>query len=136
MPSAAAIDTSLAGDTNLMLLRPYLAGDAGVEIIRCHKTMYVPAPYDGLLLGANFTLIEAWHRLRGAIVEAVVEDACRSLIDWLRTAIVRAGPDTYSALVVPEPLAPLPDALLLQHRHRLLLSHLSGLDPSINQVGP
>ena len=34
--------------------------------------------------------------------------------------------------MVPKPLAPLPDALLLQHRHWILLSHLPGLDPSIN----
>ena len=36
--------------------------------------------------------------------------------------------------MVPEPSAPLPDALLLQHRHRLLLSHLPRLDPSINRA--
>ena len=33
---------------------------------------------------------------------------------------------------MPNPSAPLPDALLLQHRHWLLLVHLPGLDPSIN----
>ena len=33
--SAAAIDNSLAGDSNITLLGPYSAGDAGVEIIRC-----------------------------------------------------------------------------------------------------
>ena len=36
--------------------------------------------------------------------------------------------------MVPDPSAPLPDTLLLQHRHRLLLSHLPGLDPRINQA--
>ena len=108
MPSAAAIDTSLAGDANLTLLGPYGAGDAGVETIRCRKTVYVPAPYVSLLLGADSTPIEAWHRLRGAIVEAAAEDACRPLINWLCDAIVRAGPDTYSALVALEPLAPYP----------------------------
>ena len=95
--------------------------------------MYVPAPYVGLLLGANLTPIESWHRLRGAIVDAAAEEACQPLIDWLRAALVRAGPDTYYALMVPEPSAPLTDALLIQHRHRLLLIHLPGLDPSINR---
>ena len=33
VPSAAAIDTSLAGDTNLTLLGPYRSGDAGFETI-------------------------------------------------------------------------------------------------------
>ena len=41
-------------------------------------------------------------------------------------------PNTYSALVVPDPSASLPDTLLLQHRHKLLLIHLPGLDASIN----
>ena len=94
--------------------------------------MYVPASYVGLLLSDDLTPIEAWHRLRGAIVDAAAEEACHPLIDWLRAALVRAGPDNYSALMVPEPSAPLTDALLLQHRHRLLLSHLPGLDLSIN----
>ena len=96
--------------------------------------MYVPAPYVGLLLGTDLTPIEAWHRLRGAIVDAAAEEAYRPLIDWLRAAFVRAGPENYSALMVPEPSAPLPNALLLQHRHRLLLSHLPGLYPSINRA--
>ena len=59
VPSAAAIDMSLSCDVNLTLLGPYRAGDAGVEIIRCRKTVYVPAPYVGLLLGADLTPVEA-----------------------------------------------------------------------------
>ena len=45
VPSAAAIDASLAGDPNLTLLGPYSAGDVGVKTICCHKTVYVPATY-------------------------------------------------------------------------------------------
>ena len=37
-------------------------------------------------------------------------------------------------LVVPNPLAPLPEVILLQHRHQILLSHLPGLNPSINRA--
>ena len=36
--------------------------------------------------------------------------------------------------MVPETSAPLPDELLLQHRHHLLLIHLTGLYPSINRA--
>ena len=64
MLSAATIDTSLSGDSNLTLLGRYGAGDAGVEIIRCRKTVYVPAPYVGLLLSTDISLVEAWNRLR------------------------------------------------------------------------
>ena len=59
VPSAAAIDASVASYNDLKLLGTYGAGDAGVEIIRCCKTVYVPAPYVGLLLGAYLTPIEA-----------------------------------------------------------------------------
>ena len=37
-------------------------------------------------------------------------------------------------LVVLDPSAPLTDALLLQHRHQLLMIHLPGLDQSINRA--
>ena len=96
--------------------------------------MYVPAPYVRLLLSADLNPVEAWNRLRGAIVDSAAEDACRPLIDWLRAAIVRSGPNTYSALIVPEPLAPLTDALLIHHRHRLMLINLPGIDPRINRA--
>ena len=101
MPSAAAIDTSLAEDSNITLLGPYGAVDAGVKIIRCCKTMYVSAPYVGLLLSAYLSPEEAWNRLHGAIVDAATKASCRPIIDWLRAVIVRSRPNTHSALIVP-----------------------------------
>ena len=76
MPSAAAIDTSLSSDANVTLLGPYRAGDTGDEIIRCRKTVYVPAPYVGLLFCDDLTPVEVWNRLQGAIVDAAAEAAC------------------------------------------------------------
>ena len=81
IPSAATIDTSLAGDPTITLLGPYGAGDGGAEIMRCCKTVYVPAPYVGLLLGDKLTPIEAWNRLRGLIVVAAADAACLPVID-------------------------------------------------------
>ena len=134
VPSAAAIDTSLSGDPNVTLLGPYGAGDMGDEIIHCCKTVYVPTPYVSLLLSDDFTPVEAWNCLRGAISMAAAEAACWPITNWLRAAIIRSGPNTHSALVVPDPSEPLPDTLTLQHLHQLLLSHLPGLDPSINRA--
>ena len=118
----------------MKMLGPYAAGDAGVKIIRCRKTVYVPTLYVGLLLSSDLTPVEAWQRLRGAIVDAAAEYACQPIVDWLQATLVRSRPNVLSALRVPDPSAPLPNALLLQHRHRLLLSHLPGLDPSINRA--
>ena len=70
--------------------------------------------------------------LGGDIVDAAAEDACRPIVDWLRAALTRSGPDALSALVVLDPSAPFPDTLLMEHRHRLLLGHLPGLDPINN----
>ena len=81
VPSAAAIDVAIAGDADLKMMGPYGAGDAGVESVRCRKTVYVPAPYVGLLLSGDLTPIEAWQRLRGAIADAAVEDACHPIVD-------------------------------------------------------
>ena len=132
VPSAAVIDAAIARDPDPKMLGPYGAGDAGVESTHCCKTVYIPAPYVGLLLSSDLNPVEAWQRLRGAIVNAAAEDACWPLVDWLCAALVRSGPNALSALRVPKPSAPLTDALLLQNRHRLLLGHLPGLDPSIN----
>ena len=132
MSSFAAIDTYLAGDTTINLLRPYGAGDMGAEVIRCCKTVHVPDLYICLLLGNNLTPVEAWNLLQRAIVDAAAKAAGWPVIDWLHAAIVRSSPGTFSALVVPELLATLPDTLLPQHRHRILRRHLPGLYPSVN----
>ena len=58
-----------------------IAGDAGVESVRCRKTVYVPAPYVGLLLSSDLTLVKAWQFLRRAIVNAMAEDACQPIVD-------------------------------------------------------
>ena len=44
VPTAAAIDTAIAGDADIKMLGPFGPGDAGVESVRCRKTVYVPAP--------------------------------------------------------------------------------------------
>ena len=88
MSSAGVIDTSLAGDPNVTLLVPYGSGDAWAKIIPCRKTVYVPAPYVGLLLSDDFTPVEAWKRVCRAIVDAADYASCWPIIDWLHATIV------------------------------------------------
>ena len=47
VPSATAIDAVISGNAGLKMMGPYGAGDAGVESVRCRKTVYVPTPYVG-----------------------------------------------------------------------------------------
>ena len=96
--------------------------------------MYVTTPYVGLLLSEDLSPVEAWNHFRGAIVHAADKAAYRPIIDWLNTAIVRSGRNTYSALMAPNSSESLPGALLLKHQHCILLSHLPGLYPSINRA--
>ena len=86
------------------------------------------------MLCADLTPVKAWNRLRGAIFDAMDKATCRPLIDWLRAVIFPSIPNTHSTLIVPKPLAPLPDALLIQHPHMMLLIHLPGIDLIINQA--
>ena len=79
-----------------------------------------PRAIHGLIVGDIIFPVEAWNCLRGSIANAVAKAAFWPIIDWLRPAIFRSGPNTHSALVIPNPSAPLPNALLLHHRHRLL----------------
>ena len=111
MPSIAAIDTFLYGYPTINLLGPYGAGYTVAEITRCPKTVYVPDPYVGLLLGNNLTLVEVWKRLQ-VVMSMPPPRLCWPIIDWMNV-IDRSGPDKYSAFVFPELLAPLPEALLL-----------------------
>ena len=97
VPSTAAIDISLAGYPNVTLLGPYGVGDAGAEIIYFRKTVYVPAPYVGLLLSEDLSPVEAWNRLWGEIFNTAAEAVYRCIIDWLHDAIVRSGPNTFRA---------------------------------------
>ena len=132
MPSAPAIDTDLLVNATITLFGHYGAGYVGVEIIRYRNTVYVPAPYVGLLLCADLSPAEAWNRLHRTIFDATAEAAYWPLINWLCAVIIPSVQNTHSALVFPEPSAPLPNTLLLQHRHQLLLSHLPGIYLSIN----
>ena len=59
VPSAAALDAAIAGEAGLKMMGPYGAGYTGVESVCCRKTVYVSAPYVGLLLSGDLTPVEA-----------------------------------------------------------------------------
>jgi hypothetical protein len=121
VPSAATIDTVIAAQPEVDLLGPYAPADAGTELIKVRRTCFVPPRYVPLFLAGPITPREAWERVRGQIVVEGQEVACQALIKFLQAAITRAVAGAAPLVsLVESPVAPLADALLLDHRQRIL----------------
>ncbi len=130
VPTAAAIDTTLAGDANLQVLGPYNDQDADTELIRVRRTCYVPPAYVSLFLANPLTPRQAWDRVRGQIVVDNREGPCTALVDYLRAALTISQQNQAPLLTLQDaPTAPVADADLLDHRRRILESDF----PNLNQ---
>ena len=55
-------------------------------------------------------------------------------MEWLQVNLVKSEPKSLSHLLTAEPTGPLTDAVLLNHRHAVLIRDLPGLDPSVSQA--
>jgi len=132
VPAPATIDTTIAAEPDLELLGPYAQGEAGTELIKVRRTCFVPPKYVSMFLGAPLTPREAWERVRGQIVIDGKEEACRALVKYLQAAITRSAAQGEPLLTLQDaPTAPLADALLLEHRQRLLMEDFPELDHSM-----
>ena len=68
---AATINTDLAENSNSDLLGPLVVDDAGVDVLRVQKPIYLPAPYVDIFLGGKITAVEVCDRLGRSIADAV-----------------------------------------------------------------
>ena len=118
--TAAAIDTSLAGDLAVDFLGPYDGNDAGAELISVRRTCYVPPSYVPLLLATPLSPRDAWQVIRGQIQVEGREVACKRLFDFLRAAITRSQPNQLPLVSTPLPAPPLADEQLMDRRHRIV----------------
>ena len=110
-----------------LLMGPYANADAGTEVIRTRRTMYVPPRYVGLFLEEDLAPVEAYIRFVGAATADGTMVACAPLVDWLRAAITRSAAGAVSLLEQPSPTVPLADPVLLSHRGDLMSHDLPGL---------
>ena len=115
--TAAAIDTSLAGDPAAVYLGPHDPADADTELIHYRKTCYVPPAYVPLFLASPLTTRQAWESCHAQIVRIV---DCKPLIDYFRAALTRTTINVLPVLSVANPVPPLADPDLLAHRRRIL----------------
>jgi hypothetical protein len=121
VPSVATIDTVFAAQPEAEFLGPYAQGEAGTELIKVRRTCFVPPRYVSMFLPGPIKPREAWERVRGQIVTEGQEVACQALIKYLQAAVTRAAAGAAPALSLADaPVAPLADALLLDHRQRIL----------------
>jgi hypothetical protein len=121
VPTPVTIDTVFAAEPAATLLGPYAQGEQGTELIKVRRTCFVPPKYVPLFLGAPLTPREAWERVRGQIVIDGQQVACQALIKYFQAALTRPGAGMVPSLALTEaPTPPLADALLLDHRQRIL----------------
>jgi len=129
VPAPATIDATFAAEPDVGWLGPYTQGEAGTELIKVRRTCFVPPRYVGMFLGEPLTPREAWERVRGQLVIDGHEVACRALVKYLQAALTRSVAQGDPVLSLNDaPTAPLADALLLDHRQRILAEDFPELD--------
>ena len=108
IPTAEAIDASLASDWEVDLLETVSSEDAGVDAVHVHKTIYLLVPYVSMFLERNLTTSKAWSQLWGSIVDAGGEVYCQTIINWLQVVLTQKSRDAHQPpLAMPRPMPPL-----------------------------
>ena len=69
-PMAQEIDDALAADPDLYLMGQFVADDANLDSIHVRKTIYLAAPFVGILRERDLTPAKVWIRLLGSIVDS------------------------------------------------------------------
>jgi len=132
--SRAAIDTALAGDPAAELLGPFAAVDADTELVRVRRTCFVPPAFVPAFLASQLTPKEAWQQVGSRIINENREADCVALLDFLRVSMTRSGVGLLSSLAVQAPTAPVADAVLLNHRRRIIERDFPALNAALPQL--
>ena len=135
VPTNEMAQQLIAANPRPVLVGPFQNGDAGTEVVRVRRTIFVPPPYVPLFLEEDLEPVEAYSRAIAAITadQRVVE--CEPLLTWLRAAMTQSVGGGAPDVADVSPTVPLVDASLIQHRHQLLLRDLPGLDTTAQQQG-
>ena len=68
-PTDLDIDTALAANLDTNLLGTLYSMNVNMNPPRVRKTIYLPAPFVGLLLKQDLKPVDSWTHLRGTIVD-------------------------------------------------------------------
>ena len=133
-PKDLAIDTTMVADPDADLLGPFKSTDANVEPLCIRKTICLPAPFIEIFLKWDLTPVEAWTRIRGAIIDGGLEVDCCTIINWIRFALTLKTGDNKNPLAMLPPNTPLEYGDLLWHWHHMITRHLPGMEPALRRV--
>lgn len=133
VPTVQEANQQLTAQPQAILLGPYNNNDAGTELIRTRRSMYVPPRYVNQFISEDLTPAEAYNRFVGVATADGTMNACAPLVDWLRAAITRSTPQDVSVLEVAYPSVPLADAALINHRWNIVSHDLPSLNPTYQQ---
>ena len=117
-----------------ILLEPMLDGDTGATTVPIRCTVYMTQPFVPILLAVKLSPVETWQRLRVALVTANFEADCRAVIDCFQVVMVCSTLNESSPLLTSKSTAPLTDAVLLKHRHAVLIQNIPCLNPFMSQA--
>ena len=101
VPTAAEMDTLIAGDLNAPQFGPFNNGDPNTETVTTRYCMFIPDRIMGLFLGRSWTPREAWVQIRPALIQDGLGADCEEFLIWLRVALTR---HTLSGVIEPSPL--------------------------------
>ena len=92
----------MATNPEIDLLGPFTAYDTDMNSIHVRKTIYLPAPFMGILLERNLTPVEVWSFLRDTIVNAGATVDCQCVIEWIRITLTSKSAEYHSSyLAIP-----------------------------------
>jgi hypothetical protein len=97
----------LAGDPTLALVGPFANGEAGTELVRTSRTMYVPPRYVPLFLTLDVSPQAGYESLVAAATSNNDLVNCAPLPKWMRLALTREAAAAALVLVQPTPNCPL-----------------------------
>jgi len=119
---------ALAAEPDADLVGPFGAADAATtDVHRVRIAAYVPNRYINLFLAQDLSPRQAWERAFAAIEADGLTDVMSDLLFWLRAAMTSQVAGAGSPLIVPHPVAPLPNADLIGDRRHHLFTDLPAL---------
>jgi len=133
VPTAAAIETAVAGDPDITVMGPFADNDAASEVVRCRHITVVPPPFvSALLARKDYSAVEVWQIVHPMCVAKGWEESCAPFLNFIRCAMTCSvqGDPPLVARELPPPI--LLDAEMVERRDRIIRTDFPFLNPALS----